>query len=257
MITDVNVNLSRWPFRRTPCDELPKLIERLKRCDVAQAWAGSLDGLLHRDIGGVNARLARECAEAGANILVPFGSVNPTLPDWRDDIRRCHEDYRMPGIRLHPNYHGYKLDDPLFAELIAAAAERGLLVQLAVRMDDTRVQHPLMPVPDVELKPLAEIVAKWPKLRLVVLNSTRALAMPAAAALSKAGDVSFEIAMWEGVGGIENLIEAVSVERVLFGSHFPLFNLESAVLKLRESVLTDTQLAAITRENARRLLQAG
>ena len=36
MIIDVNVNLSRWPFRRLPCDELPKLVERLRAAGVSK-----------------------------------------------------------------------------------------------------------------------------------------------------------------------------------------------------------------------------
>ncbi len=116
MIVDTNVNLSRWPFRRTPCDETSALIERLKRSGITRAWAGSLDGVFHRDIGGVNQRLFAECQEYKS--LIPFGTVNPTLPDWEEDLRRCHEDYAMPGIRLHPNYHGYTLEDPRLTRLL-------------------------------------------------------------------------------------------------------------------------------------------
>ena len=155
MIIDVNANLSRWPFRRTPCDELPRLIEKYRKYGVQQAWVGSLDGLFHRDMGGVNLRLAEACRQERRVKLVPFGSVNPMLPDWQEDVRRCAEEYHMPGIRLHPNYHGYKLDEPVAAELLDLAAQRGLIVQLAVRMDDIRVQHPLMRIPDVDTKPLA------------------------------------------------------------------------------------------------------
>jgi predicted TIM-barrel fold metal-dependent hydrolase len=254
MTVDVNVYLSRWPFRRLPCDDTPKLVERLRTCGVAQAWAGSFDGLLHKDLGGVNARLADECAAHPSGMLVPFGSVNPTLPDWEEDLRRCQEDHRMPGIRLHPNYHGYRLDEPVCAELLRLAAQRGLIVQLAVRMEDPRTQHPLMPVPDVDTGPLAELVAGCPNLRLILLNGLQALRGDALGRLVKAGNVSCEISMLEGVGGLANLLGTVPVERVLFGSHFPFFYLEAALLKLRESELSPAQTKAISQENAERLL---
>jgi len=255
MIIDVNANLSRWPFRRTPCDELPRLIETFGKHGVRQAWVGSLDGLFHRDMAGVNLRLAEACRPQRGVQLVPFGSVNPMLPDWQEDLRRSAEDYHMPGIRLHPSYHGYKLDDPVFVQLLDLAAQRGLIVQLVVRMDDIRVQHPLMRIPDVDVKPLAELVKARPRLRLVLLNAFATVGGAALKQLAAVDRIWFEIAMKEGVGGVAGLLQQVPPSRVLFGSHLPLYSLESAVLKMREAGLQDRQRRAIEYENSQELLK--
>src|SRR5207247_551949 len=82
VIVDTNVMLGHWPFRRHGYEETAKLVAKLKAHQVTEAWASSFDGLLHKDIAGVNARLADECRERGEKILVPFGSINPKLPDW-------------------------------------------------------------------------------------------------------------------------------------------------------------------------------
>ncbi|MGE3316283.1 MAG: amidohydrolase family protein [Planctomycetaceae bacterium] len=253
MITDVNVHLSRWPFRRLPEDSTPRLAERLRRNGVTQAWAGSFDALLHRDIATVNSRLTEECRGSGG-LLLPFGTVNPILPDWKEDLRRCVEVHRMPGIRLYPNYHGYTLGDGIAAELLSLADERSLIVQIVAKMEDERTQHPLVRVPAVNLKSLVALVKSRPKLRVVVLNGLMPLQSQLVGELAAAGNVSFDIATLEGVGGITNLLKAAPLERILFGSHAPFFVWESAQLKLKESELGAHQSDAITHENAKRLL---
>ena len=253
-LIDTNVSLSRWPCRRLPLDKTPALVARLRSQGVKQAWAGSFDGLLHKDLASVNARLAEDCRKHGRGLLVPFGSVNLRLPDWEDDLRRCQEEHKMPGVRLHPSYHGYKLEEPAFTRLLDVARERGLIVQLVVTMEDERTQHPLMRAPHVDVAPLLGLLARRSNLRLVLLNWSRGVSSALLTKLSAAGKVYFDIAMLDGVGGVANLLKQVPADRVVFGSHAPFFYLESAVLKLKESVLSEPQLTSIRADNARRLL---
>jgi len=255
MIIDTNVNLSRWPFRRLAGDETSDLVARLRKRNVTQAWAGSFDGLLHKDIGGVNSRLAADCRMHGKNFLVPFGSINPKLPGWQEDVRRCSEDYKMPGIRLHPNYHGYALTDPVFAELLHLAAGRRLIVQLVLSMEDTRTQHPLVRVPPVDISALPRLIESEPTARLMLLNWGMALRGQQLKPLVGYVMVCFDISMVEGIEGIARLLERVPPERVLFGSHYPFFVFEAALLKMKESGLPEDQQKAVFEGNARRMLR--
>lgn len=255
MIIDTNTNLSRWPFRRLVGDETPDLVARLRKRNVVQAWAGSFDGILHKDIAGVNARLAADCRAYGKDFLVPFGSINPKLPNWQEDVRRCREEHKMPGIRLHPNYHGYKLADPVFAELLHLATEQRLIVQLVVCVEDMRTQHPLMRVEPVDLSELPRIVKREPAARLVLLNWPPGVGEgQQLQSLASSGSVYFDISMVEGIEGIARIVKELPAERILFGSHYPLFYFESALLKMEESGLSDSQKQTLFEGNARRLL---
>lgn len=255
-LVDVNVSLGQWPVRRLPLDEPELLVAKLRSRGVTQAWAGSFGGVLHKDLAGVNARLAEECKRYGRGLLLPFGSINPKLPGWEHELDRCAKVHQMRGIRLHPNYHGYTLSDPQFGRLLKLAAERRLIVQIAVVMEDERMMNPLLRVEAVDTAPLAELAKQTPGLRIVLLNGLRTLRGDALRKLVAAGDISVEIAMLEGMGGLENLLSLVPSDRILFGSHAPLFYFEAAELKLKESNLTPAQLRAIKHGNAAKLTPA-
>lgn len=256
MTIDTNAYLSRWPCRRLPLDEPDALVEKLTSLGIEQAWVGSLDALLHRDVAAVNLRLARDCAQHGGGMLVPFGCVNPMLPDWREDLRRCDEEHGMPGIRLHPDYHGYPLGGPLFAEILDLAGERDLIVQVALKMEDERTQHPLLRVPMVDTSPLPELLRTRSDVRVVLLNALKDLRGASLDALAELPNVFVEIAMLEGVGGIERLMTSFPFERVLFGTYAPFFYPESALGKLRESEPGSEIERAIRQGNAMKLRRA-
>ena len=239
---DTNIYLHRWPFRRLPGDDPVSLTAKLRAARITQAWTGSFDALLADDLAEVNNRLAADCRRFGDGLLLPFGCVNPALPDWREELRRCVEQHRMRGIRLHPNYHGYTVAEPALGQLLAAATERNVLVQIAVQMQDERTQHHLVRTAAVNLASMPKV----PGARIQLLNATRPMAVAAA------GTLYTDFAMVEGVHGLRGLAQDIGAERILFGSFYPCFYFEAAALKLKESGLAPA--AAITTENAQRLL---
>jgi hypothetical protein len=254
---DTNVDMFRWPFRCLAGDDPADLVARLRKKGVTQAWTGSYEGLLHRDVAGVNERLAAACKRYGRDFLLPFGTVNPKQPDWQEDLRRCHEVHEMPGIRLHPNYHGYTLDDSVAAELISLTERRKLLVQISLAMEDDRTQNALMPIPPVDPSPLIDLAKRMPNLRLVLINggdegNKSTAHIPE---LGEAGNIYFDIARIEGIGGVARLIAQTSPARVVFGSHYPFFYFESSLLKVREAGLPPDQAQAVLDGTARGLLK--
>lgn len=252
-LIDVNVHLSKWPFRSLDGDDTPALAARMQARGVRQVWAGNFDAVLHRDMGAVNRRTFDECKRHGSALLLPVGSIHPKLPDWKEDLHRCAGEFGMKIVRIYPGYHGYALDDPLFTELLALATSRNLLVQIVAQLEDARTHHPLIQVAPVNLKPLVAAIQaiSTPKPRVMVLNASAAMVLTA---LRGAESVWLDVAMIEGVGGVENLLKSWPADRVCLGSHAPFFYWESARLKLQESGLTGHEFDAVAHQNATRAL---
>lgn len=160
----------------------------------------------------------------------------------------------MPGIRLHPNYHGYGLGDPRLAELLDEAARRSLIVQVAAAMEDERTQHPLVRVPPVALGPLVGLVAERPALRVVLLNASLKPADALLKRLVEAGRIWIDTAMIEGISVLERVVAAVGSGRILVGSHAPFYAPDAAPLKLQEAALNESDRLAIAEGNARSLI---
>jgi predicted TIM-barrel fold metal-dependent hydrolase len=251
-----------WPFRKLKFAKTDALIAKLRKHRITKAWAGSFEAVLNKQLDVVNRRLAEECREHGNGMLVPIGSVNPAWPDWDDDLRRCHEQYRLPGVRLYPAYHGYTLDHPELGRLFGESAKRGLLIQIVMRLEDERVHHVATNISALNAAPLIDALKKVPEAKVQLINSAGPLLSNNLAALIRDTQVTFDIAATEGNGGVGRLIEgknpsyrgAIPVDRLVFGSHAPFFPCETALLKLFESPLSREQLEKLMHANARKLI---
>ena len=251
-IVDTNVSLFEWPFRSLPLDQTSALVLKLRSLGIAQAWASSFEGLLHRDVASVNRRLAEACA--GQAELTAIGTINPTLPGWEDDLSRCVQDHQMPGVRLFPNYHDYTLDDRRFISLLTRASDARLFVQIAVAMEDTRTQHKRVRARDVDLAPLGNVMARVEGARVQLLNAKpRVAEVPM---LAKIPRLFFDTSRIDATDGVPGLVGRLPFGRVLFGSHAPLLVPEAALIRVHESGKLDNDgLSDVLARNAQRFLQ--
>ena len=102
-------------------------------------------------------------------MLLPFGTVNLAWPDWEEDLRRCDEQYKMPGIRIYPIYQTFGLDHPDFPKLVQKVAERGMILQIVGDVEDIRQIHPIVHLRGVNFEPLIEIMKKTPAAKVQLL----------------------------------------------------------------------------------------
>jgi hypothetical protein len=238
------------------------LVAKLKKHRVIEAWAGSFEALLSKDMSGVNTRLTDECRTQGPGFLIPFGSVNLAWPDWEEDVRRCHEVHKMPGLRIYPGYQPFDLGHPAMSSLVKMTAERSLILQVVFGMEDPRVYHPLIDVGPVTFAPLLEAVKRTPNAKVELLHFSGSIPSEDLSQFMTKTNTFMDISRLEGNGAVGRMIGSITglpsarvpVGRMVFGSHAPFFPVETAILKLIESPLDLQQLRAILQGNARRLL---
>lgn len=252
-LIDVNASLGNWPFRLLRHNTPEGMLALMDAYGIAEAWVASLDCVLNRELKTANLALADAVAPR-RDRLVPFAVVSPAFPGWEADAELYLRDLSMAGIRTYPNYHGYGLADPCFTRLLARVREWRALLQIAARVADERMHHPLVMVPPVDLSELDGQVGESDTAEIILLN-VRQPELAAAAGLAQAHPgVFIETSHIESIGGVARLFERFPEGQVLFGTHAPLLYPLSAVHKLKEAELSPGQLDKIGAANAREIV---
>ena len=107
-------------------------------CQLADAKANGIDRCVMCPIAtkpaqaDVILRTARaisdgDLGEEAARVIIPFASVCPSDPDCTIRLKAV-ADAGIRGIKLHPFYQGFRLDDPSVFPFFAAARDLGLVV---------------------------------------------------------------------------------------------------------------------------------
>jgi predicted TIM-barrel fold metal-dependent hydrolase len=252
MIIDVNAYLGHFAFRRLRHNTAASLLALMDSKKIDKAVVSSAAAITYRNAQAGNEELAEE-TKAHRDRLIPFAVINPFYAGWQDDLKICHEEFGMKGLRLYPKWHNYTLASPSCRELITAATEMGMVISVPIRVEDNRERSWLLNIPDVPLEEIVELVKAFPKSRFLLLNGLDYVRSPLGRKDNGLpSNYAVELSRLSAVLANElgQLIANLGAERVMFGTGMPFNYPDPALLKLEVLDASEPDKEKIRSQNA-------
>jgi len=172
----------KTPVFEGPLELLLALVER-EELDIFQVSLAKVTDAYLAEVAAREVANPQEMAEflwMAARLLLlksirllpgePATEEETDLLGWEEDVRRCHEVHKMPGLRIYPGYQPFDLDHSAMENLVKMTAARGLILQVVFGMEDPRVHHPIITVGPVTFAPLLKAVQSTPNAKVQLLH---------------------------------------------------------------------------------------
>ena len=183
--------------------------------------------------------------------IEPVPLLDPTIPSWRGELDRARRQARL--VKLVPAYSQYELTEA--EALLEGLEESGLGVIVQTRIEDQRRQHPLARVPDLPSTTVAEMAERHPTLVVILGGATWRMILDLRDVLLNLPNFYAEVSQADGMDSLKLFVEAGLTDRLLFGTHAPLF-VPMAGLARVVTDLEDEPATAILGGNAQRILSS-
>lgn len=170
--------------------------------------------------------------------IVPFGSLHPAYPDNEREVNRLLAA-GIKGLKFHPDFQGFFLDDPAFARIMEMIGDRFLLM---IHVGDSL---PPEKNPSCPIK-LAALRRNFPAPRIIAAHMGGYLHWPWALTHLAGQDVYLDTSStlpFIDDGLLQDLWRRHPRERILFGSDYPLFDPGAELHALQQRLaLSDSAL---------------
>lgn len=235
---DVNILYGNWPFDYLRKDTPKAYIACLKSLNINGGLIASLESVFQRDLDKCNEIHFQRFRNLDSR-FIPVMTVNPVYRNWREQL----DHYSAKVIKLHPNYHGYELNGAAANPLFEYCDGKNIIPLVAMRMEDERSHVPSCRVPGVPAEAVIEQAKRHPSLKIICLST---YFREAVALVKETENVCVEHSFIERFQTLKTLLETCPPERVLFGTHTPLFYPEANIAKITHSGLPTEILKKIT-----------
>ena len=251
---DVNASVGHWPFRSLPWRTVEDLLRLMDGAGIEWACVCNLHGLFYKDAHQANVELARD-AGAHRDRLVLAATLNPSYVGWRDDLRRCVGDLGAAALRLFPLYHDYEMHRDAGLDLLQAATELGLPLQIPLRVVDPRQGHRLDVDRELGLAEALSAVRAHPAGTYMVLEA-RGGPPEGVLPSGQAGEVYFDLSRQPVVFRNQGaqLLGGVGPQRLVFGSGMLLKPPDPALIRLEHLPVEGDEREDVAWRTARSVL---
>ena len=185
--------------------------------------------------------------------LVGFGSVHPDSPDALDELKRCKE-IGLKGIKLHPDYQGFRIEEERMRPIYKALSELDLFVTFHSGWDCYSPDN-IHCLPDKA----AAVAKAFPHLRMCFAHfGAMKLWEDVFEYLAGSDNVWFDTAMASTMrldpGLAERIIAKHPAENVLLGSDCPWEDPADSIKFIMDLKISDDAKEAIFCKNALKII---
>ena len=253
-VTDVNVFLGAYPFRRVPGTAPQAVIAAMNRVGIDQAWISHLPSLFWKDPAEGNGWLYEVSEKESRFLPVPCGQ--PELEHWQEVLAEAVRR-KAPAVRCDPTFQGMDPTGGALRALVQACGDGGMPLMMAVRLEDLRQRHPNDVAPDLPPSAVRALVRSHPRVRLVITHADRGFIEEVhfGSTQEEAARIWWDICWIWGPpeDHLAMLIQTIGPDRFVFGTGMPLRIPENGPAKLDLSRLNPEARQAIESENPARI----
>jgi predicted TIM-barrel fold metal-dependent hydrolase len=251
MIVDLFAHLGPFPPRPVGL-EARGLADLLRPFGVTRVFAGRLEALWLENPHDAN-RLDEPGPPATDPPSTPVPVLAPNVATWPDELDRLARRGRPEMVRLLPGYGGYSLSDAEADALLEALGRRGIVAQVVVQMEDPRRQNPRARVANVPAAEVLDAAGRHPGLKVLLCGAGTNDLNALAPKLPRAHNLWAETSNLDGLGAIPRLLRSPWRDRLVFGTHAPLFIPYSGLARVAVD-LDDPEAEKVFAANAVELL---
>jgi predicted TIM-barrel fold metal-dependent hydrolase len=268
-VIDINAGCGNWPFWPTRAND-PASLESLLRAEgIQRACAYPLEAYLWPDPQEANELRLPELA--ASEFFIPSAVIDPTLPLAMASYQTCRREWRVPLIRLLPSYHLFDLDLEAVDELAQAAKADGVILGVQIQAEDKRNRNPIIvEQKEVPFSDIVELAARHPGLTVIafglaklgdasaVLPEGHVGKLPTIRKIEPAAmlpdNLYVDLSWFEFEDSFETALKMFRADRLLLGTHAPVFYPKAAILKIERSAAPPDSKQAALVDNAKRIL---